>query len=603
METDSYMKNKTLITLAMGTLVVSAGALASETSATSGAGPVPDKIFFGGPIITMNDHGLMAEAVAIKNGRIIAVDSLNAIEAMTENSTERIDLEGKTMMPGFIDSHSHFLITGAITQSRVDLNPPPIGSVNGIDDIIAKLREQATQSDEATVVAGIGYDDTLLTEMRHPTKVDLDKVSTEVPVIIFHISGHLAVGNSRALAMTGITSNTPDPDGGHIERNEAGEPTGVMEGNAIKLLYALLPERTEDDWVAAIAKASEMWASAGFTTASDNLTSPNQIHFFKEALERGEQRIRVNYWPRVRTVEAVHAFPAVQSGTDISNGERMLVQGPVKFTIDGSPQGYTAHFSEPYSTQRAHDHADYRGFPYWEDRNEFFGIIEQLHREGYQLTIHGNGDQGIQDALDAYASAQRAHPRENTRHGIIHAQFSRPDQLVQMAALGISPSFFIGHTFYWGDRHKNVFVGPNRSSHMSPLRGALDQGVKFSLHTDTPVTPIDGIQMIWSAVNRISTSGDTIGEAQRIGTYEALKAITTNAAWQFFEEDIKGSIEPGKLADFVVLSDNPLTVSHVDPLAIKDIKVVQTIVGGNTVFQGETGSTVARHFPNQATAY
>ncbi len=272
-----------------------------------------------------------------------------------------------------------------------------------------------------------------------------------------------------------------------------------------------MPGKIDDDWVDAIAKASEMWAAAGFTTASDNLVSPDQIAYYKSALERGEHTVRVKFWPRVRSVEEVHAFPAVQSGTDLTDGERMLVQGPMKFTIDGSPRGYTAHFTQPYTTQRPQDDGDYRGFPYWDDRDVFFDIVEQLHSDGYQMAIHGNGDQGIQDVIDTYSAAQRAHPREDARHGIIHAQFSRSDQLTPMAALDISPSFFIGHTFYWGDRHKNVFSGPSRANHMSPLKEALDQGVRFSTHTDTCVTPIDGIQMIWSAVNRMSTGGDIIG--------------------------------------------------------------------------------------------
>lgn len=558
----------------------------------------PDKIYFGGPIVTMNDKALMAEAVAIKDGKIIAVDRLRTIESMTDDKTQRIDLKGKAMLPGFIDAHSHFLATGANSLTKVDLNSAPIGDVKNIDDIITKLKARVADTKEGGVILGAGYDDTLVTEMRHPTKEDLDKVSTEIPVIITHISGHLASANTKALAMAKINTDTKNPDGGRISKNKNGEPTGVMQGNATALLYSIIPASSENDWVDAIAKGSEIWAAAGFTSAADNFTSPDQIKYFKTALDRGKQTVRVNFWPRVRSVEAVHAFPAVQSGTDISDGKRMLVQGPVKFTIDGSPQGYTAHFSEPYTTQRPEDDGEHRGFAYWDDRDEIFDIIEQLHRDGYQLTIHGNGDQGIQDILDAYSAAQRAYPRKDARHGIIHAQFSRPDQLAQMAALDISPSFFIGHTFYWGDRHKNIFFGPNRANHMSPLQGALDKELIFSTHTDTYITPIDGIQMVWSSVNRMSTGGDTIGEDQRITPYEALKAITINAAWQFFEEDIKGSIEPGKLADFVILSGNPLTVAHVDPMKIKDIKVLETIVGGKTVFEGESSSIVAKQFPD-----
>ncbi len=590
------MPTNRLLTFAVTLPLIGAGAALAQDS-----GQTPDKIFFGGPIVTMNDSSLFAEAVAIKDGEIVAVDRRRTIEALAGDATERVDLKGHTMMPGFVDGHSHFLVTGTYSLSRVDLNPPPIGEITGIDALVAKLKERAEGAGAGAgeVITGMGYDDTLLAEMRHPTRDDLDRVSTEVPVVISHISGHLAVGNSKALEMAEITATTPNPDGGRIEKGDDGEPTGVMEGNARGLLDALIPEITEEEWVEGIANGSGMWAAAGFTTAADNLTSAAQIDLFKQALATGAQKVRVNVWPRVRSVEEVHEFPAVQSGSDLSDGARMLVQGPVKFTIDGSPQGYTANFSQPYTTQRPQDDGSYSGFPYWDDRDQFVDIVETLHREGYQLTVHGNGDQGIQDVIDAYAAAQKAHPREDARHGIIHAQFSRPDQLAQMAALGISPSFFIGHTFYWGDRHKNVFFGPHRAAHMSPLKGALEHGLRFSTHTDTYVTPIDGIQMIWSSVNRTSTSGDTIGADQRITPYKAMKAITIDPAWQFFEEDIKGTIEPGKLADFVILSDNPLSVGHLDPMKIKDIEVLETIVGGETVFEGATKSIVARHFEGQ----
>ncbi|MDN2566966.1 amidohydrolase [Aquibium sp. A9E412] len=581
------MSMKTLAGPVLGGLLLAGSPAAADA---------PDTIYFGGPIVTMKADALFAEAVAVRDDRIIAVDMLESVRAMADEETEMVDLEGRTLLPGFIDAHGHFLGAGMSALSYVDLNPPPIGTVTSIDDLVDRLGRAAGAADGDAVILGRGYDDTLLAEKRHPTRADLDRVSTEVPVVITHISGHLAVGNSAALARAGITAETADPDGGRIRKDAQGEPTGVMEGNANGLLRALAPAPDTADWVAAIGAASDMWAASGFTTASDNLVSPDQLALFRAALEAGEQTVRVNYWPRVRSVEAVRAFPAVTSGTDVSDGRLMLTQGPVKFTIDGSPQGYTAHFTQPYTTLREEDEAGYSGFPYWNDRAAFFEIVETLHRDGYQMTIHGNGDQGIQDVIDGYAAAQRAFPRDDARHGVIHAQFARPDQLDQMAALGITPSFFIGHTFYWGDRHKNVFFGPHRAAHMSPLAGARDRALRFSTHTDTPVTPIDGIQMLWSSVNRVSAGGETIGAGQRIDPLDALKAITVDAAWQVFEDDVKGTIEPGKLADFVILSDNPLSVGHADPDAIKDIKVLETIVGGRSVFEGETTSIVSRHF-------
>ncbi|WP_281827136.1 amidohydrolase [Jannaschia rubra] len=579
----------------MSRLLVSASVALLASTATAAYAQV-DRIYFGGDIVTMNDANLFVEAVAIEGDRITHVGRMVDIEALADDSTERVDLKGRTMLPGFIDPHGHFIAAGT-WGLQVDLNPPPIGTTTNMDQLVAKLTERADT--DAPVVLGTSYDDTLLAENRHPTREDLDKVSTTKPVIIRHISGHVSVANSKALEEAGITADTPNPDGGRIEKNEeTGEPTGVLEGNAGALVRDIVPETTREDELAAIRKAAELWTAHGFTTANDQPTEPEAIDLYREALESGDLSLRLIYWPRERTMEDAREYPAVTSGTDLTAGRNMIVSGPMKITVDGSPQGYTAHFSQPYMTQRPHDDGDYKGFSYWDDRDEFFDFVEDLHREGWQVTVHSNGDQGIQNTLDAFAAAQLAAPREDARHTIQHSQFTRPDQLNQMAALDVHPDFFIGHTFYWGDRHKNVFFGESRANHMSPLKGAYDHGLRPTTHTDTPVVPIDGIQMIWSSVNRMSTGGDIIGEDQRVPPLEAIKAITTNAAWQYFQEDLKGSIEPGKLADFVILSENPLSVGHLDPMKIKDIRVLETIVGGETVFEGETRSIVARQFPD-----
>ncbi|CTQ34759.1 amidohydrolase [Jannaschia rubra] len=579
----------------MSRLLVSASVALLASTATAAYAQV-DRIYFGGDIVTMNDANLFVEAVAIEGDRITHVGRMVDIEALADDSTERVDLEGRTMLPGFIDPHGHFIAAGT-WGLQVDLNPPPIGTTTNMDQLVAKLTERADT--DAPVVLGTSYDDTLLAENRHPTREDLDKVSTTKLVIIRHISGHVSVANSKALEEAGITADTPNPDGGRIEKNEeTGEPTGVLEGNAGALVRDIVPETTREDELAAIRKAAELWTAHGFTTANDQPTEPEAIDLYREALESGDLSLRLIYWPRERTMEDAREYPAVTSGTDLTAGRNMIVSGPMKITVDGSPQGYTAHFSQPYMTQRPHDDGDYKGFSYWDDRDEFFDFVEDLHREGWQVTVHSNGDQGIQNTLDAFAAAQLAAPREDARHTIQHSQFTRPDQLNQMAALDVHPDFFIGHTFYWGDRHKNVFFGESRANHMSPLKGAYDHGLRPTTHTDTPVVPIDGIQMIWSSVNRMSTGGDIIGEDQRVPPLEAIKAITTNAAWQYFQEDLKGSIEPGKLADFVILSENPLSVGHLDPMKIKDIRVLETIVGGETVFEGETRSIVARQFPD-----
>jgi predicted amidohydrolase YtcJ len=577
-----------------GTVAFSALLVAIATPALAEA----DKIYFGGDIVTMDRKKLFAEAVAIDEGRIIAVGRMSEVEALAGDTTERIDLQGKTMVPGFIDPHSHFLWAGTSKLYEVDLNPPPMGSVTGMDDLVARLSAWGDANPDAKVIVGSSYDDTLLSEKRHPTRQDLDRVSTDRPVIITHISGHVRVANSKALELAGVTADTPAPDGGRIEKGEDGQPTGVLEGGASALVAALGDPLTEAQQLAAIRAASEMWAASGFTTATDNIRDPAVVDLYRKALDSGDLSVRLEYWPRTTTIGDARKFPVVTSGTDLTGGRNMITQGPMKLGIDGSPQGYTAHFSQPYTTQRAQDDGHYRGYSYWDDRDAFFKYVETLHRDGWQMTTHANGDAGIQDAIDAYAAAQRAYPRKDARHTLQHAQFTRPDQLDQMQALGIMPSFFIGHTFYWGDRHRDIFFGESRTDHISPLKGAVDRGLIFTTHTDSSVTPIDGIQMLWSSVNRVSTGGEVIGTDERIDPLQALEAITINAAWQYFQEDLKGSIAPGKLADFVILSANPLTIGHLDPMKIKDIDVLETIVAGNTVFTGEKSSIVAQHFPD-----
>ncbi len=574
------------------------GALALLLSSTAALAQAsaPDAIYFGGDIVTMDDAALFAEAVAVEDGRITHVGRLREIQTLADAHTRMVDLQGHTMVPGFIDPHGHFLPTG-MNLATVDLTPPPMGTITTMDELVAALWEWAETHPDAPVIVGSSYDDTLLAERRHPNRRDLDRVSTDRPVVIVHISGHVNAGNSRALELAGIDADTPNPDGGRIVRDaETGEANGVMEGNARALLAAIIPPTSRADQLQAVRLASAMWASAGFTTATDNIFDPGVIDLYREALDTGDLPVRLTYWPRSMTLEGARGFPAIGPGYDASDGRQMISQGPIKLSIDGSPQGYTAHFSQPYMTQRPQDDGNYRGFPYWDDRDAFMDFVAALHAEGWQITVHGNGDQGIQDVLEAYANAQRLSPRADARHTIQHAQFTRPDQLDQMAALDVHPSFFIGHTFYWGDRHQDVFFGEHRAAHMSPLRGAYDHGLTPTTHTDSGVTPIDGIQMIWSSVNRMSTGGQVIGTDQRVTPLEALRAITINAAWQYFQEDRLGSIEPGKLADFVILSDNPLTLGHLDPMRIMEIRVLETIVGGETVFSGETESIVARHF-------
>jgi predicted amidohydrolase YtcJ len=251
----------------------------------------------------------------------------------------------------------------------------------------------------------------------------------------------------------------------------------------------------------------------------------------------------------------------------------------VKLFQDGSLQGFTGFLTAPYQTQPA-GKSDYVGYPA-RPRERLVESVRKYHRAGYQIAIHGNGDAAIDDILYAFRVVQQEMPRSDARHRIEHCQTPREDQLAAMKELGITPSFFVGHVYYWGDRHRDIFLGAERAAQISPLASALRHGLRFTVHNDTPVTPVNPLLLVWCSVNRLTKDGQVLGPEQRIGVFEALRAVTGDAAWQNFEEKTKGTIEPGKLADFVVLAENPLTVQSE---RLKDLEILQTIVGGQTVY-------------------
>jgi predicted amidohydrolase YtcJ len=271
--------------------------------------------------------------------------------------------------------------------------------------------------------------------------------------------------------------------------------------------------------------------------------------------------------------------PSLETTAARSSAPDQVRISGVKMFHDGSLQGLTGYLTAPYHTQ-PEGKSGYTGYPA-RPRERLAAMVLQYHRAGYQVAVHGNGDAAIDEILFAFREAQEKAPRGDARHRIEHCQTPREDQLAAMKELGITPSFFVGHVYYWGDRHRDIFLGPERAERISPLASALARDIRFTIHNDTPVTPVDPLLLVWCSVNRLTREGKVLGAEQRIGVFEALRAVTIDAAWQNFEEKTKGSIEPGKLADFVVLAENPLTVS---PEKLKDVQILETIVGGKTVF-------------------
>jgi predicted amidohydrolase YtcJ len=533
-------------------------------------------IYRGGPILTMDAAHRVVGALLVDGDRIAAVGSEAEIRSRADRESRVVELGGRALLPGFIDAHAHFPGAG-IFAVLLDLNSPPIGDVGNVETIVQRLRKRAERTPRKKWIVGMGYDDTLLAERRHPTRVDLDRASAEHPIAVWHISGHLAALNSAALERVGIDAETPDAEGGRIRRDpRTGEPDGVLEENDTHVLQPLLAPGLRDSW-RIVREASRRYLAAGVTTAQNGYATESQMKGLLRLSRLGLLPLRVVLWPGQETTEALLDGRFSFASPDPS----WIRVGAAKIIGDGSIQGYTGYLSAPYHVPPGDD-PDYRGYPTIA-REDLIRLVTRYHSEGLQVAVHGNGDACIDDILDAFEAAQRAHPRQDARHLVIHAQMARDDQLDRMADLGVIPSFFSLHTYYWGDRHREIFMGPERAARMSPARSAMDRGLRFTIHTDTPVVPMEPLRLVWAAVNRRSSSGAAIGEAQRIPPMQALRAVTIDAAYQHFEEEEKGSLEVGKLADLVILDRSPLD----EPERIDEIRVLETIVGGRTVYRAK----------------
>ena len=506
-------------------------------------------VYRNGTILTMDSGGSQAQALAVRGETILAVGSDAEIMALADQHTVVTDLRGRTMLPGFIDGHSHFVSAGLMAATQLDLSSPPVGGVKNIAEIKELIRAKAAETPKGEWILGFGYDDTGLEDKRHPLASDIDEVAPEHPVLLRHVSGHLSSCNSLALAKANYTKDTPDPVGGVIRRDEHGNPNGVLEEPpAREPVFRHIPAPTEADWMEGIKAACAAYTAKGVTTAQDGFTATGDWGALKRAHELGLLRNRVQILPGVSR----------------------------------SLQCYTGYLSNPYH-KVIYDLPDgpmWRGYP-MEPEQQFIEKVVGLHRQGWQLAIHGNGDDAIQMILNAYEEAQKRYPRADARHIVIHCQTVREDQLDRIKRLGVVPSFFVVHTYFWGDRHYEMFLGQDRAERISPLRSALKRGIPFSNHNDTFVTPIDPLLSVWSAVNRRTSGGRILGENQTIPVMDALRSVTSWAAYQACEERIKGSLEPGKLADFVILEANPLTVAKE---TIKDIGISATIVGDEVVY-------------------
>jgi hypothetical protein len=543
-----------------------------------------DTIYLNGQVITVNDDQPEASAIAVKAGVIIAVGDRADVAAFENATTQIIDLEGKTVVPGFFDPHGHLFQQG-IAAIVANLLPPPDGPIDDIPKLIDALKAWADTPAAAQIgwILGNGYDDSQLQEQRHPTRADLDQVSTEVPIAIIHQSGHLGVLNSKALELAGITADTPNPEGGIIRRQaNSNEPNGVLEETAfhevLLTTVAGAAKITAEDAINIARKGAETYARFGFTTAQEGRASQGVYEAIRAAGDAGILPIDVTVYVDYTLHPDLHTWDVSRSYTN-----QVRLAG-AKLSLDGSPQGRTAWLTQPYYRVSEGQPDDYNGYPTFADE-KVIALVSSAYENDMQLIVHSNGDAAIDQLILAAQEATKRHGKGDRRTTLIHGQTVREDQLDAMQALGLFPALFPAHVFYWGDWHRDVTMGPERANRISPTRSVLNRDMKVTIHTDSPVVLPHATRTIWSAVNRRTRSGDILGADQRLTPLEALKAMTIWSAYQHFEEDRKGSIEVGKLADLAVLSDNPLTV---DPTTIRDIEVLQTIKAGETIYAAAT---------------
>ncbi len=536
-----------------------------------------DVIYSGGDIVTVHEAQPGAEALAVKDGKILAVGSRADIErAHKGGATRSVDLAGRTLLPGFVDAHSHFNMALQVS-GWANVSSPPVGPVKNIPELLATLKAhagKAGQPKDAWVIA-YGYDANELAEKRDLTADDLDPVSPAVPVVVLHVSNHGAVLNSAALKHFKIHAGTPTPAGGVIARKPGSqEPAGLLMETAFLPIFASMPQPSEEAKFAAFKTAQLDYARNGYTTAQEGATHYADYELLRKAAERKLLFIDVVALPLMTDLKAFFGDKAAVFGS-YTNRLRL---GGVKLVTDGSPQGRTAYFTKPHLTDGPTGQKDWLGEPTL-PQEQYSQLIKTLVERKIQTYSHASGDAAIDMVLKGLAAAG-VKAADGRRDVVIHSQFMRPDHLDRYVELGLWPSFFTAHAFYWGDVHVTN-LGEARASFLSPLAAAKAKGLRFSNHTDYTIIPLDPGMPLWSAVTRLSRSGKVIGPDQRVDAATALKALTLDAAGQYHEDKAKGSLEPGKLADLVILDKNPLKVPAGE---LRTLKVLETIKEGVTIF-------------------
>lgn len=530
-------------------------------------------LYLGGPILTMAPSCPKAEALLVEDGAICGVGSIDELKGQAENALV-VDLEGQTLMPAFVDGHGHMAQAGLFMQEC------SLMGCNSYSDILERIRRFRSMRGltHGEVIRCVGYDPAILKEGKHPDGRLLDSLGFDNPIACLHISKHMGAYNTPAMKLCGIDNDYACSTlGGLVGRDEEGALTGYFEERAMDPFFAVLEKASDEEFERAVLDAQEYYFSHGITTIQDGTRcTKEQLACYERLAEAGRLKADVvvyldsdprdvNYW-----AEAL----ARHGNREYRNHLKI---GGIKLILDGSPQGCTAWMREPYEGD-----TDYCAYPLLPDE-KVRRILSGAVRAGLQPLAHCNGDAAAEQYVSCWEEVlkEEGHGAE-LRPVMIHAQLVGYDHLARMGALGMMPSFFVGHCYFWGDTHMKNFG--SRGSRISPVAKAIDEGLMYSFHQDTPVTPPDMLHTVWCAVNRLTRSGACVGPENRIGVYDALAGVTTGAAYGYFEEGRKGVLRTGAVADLVVLSQDPTAV---DPMKIRDIRVMRTIRQGETVYTAE----------------
>ena len=531
-------------------------------------GDIADLVFTGGTVHTVDANNTIAEAVAISDGRILAVGSDLDILATAGPSTERVALAGQSLLPGMIEGHGHFSGLGAV-QRQIDCKAPGMGSIAAL---VEAVRERAEMQTPGTWIYGRGYDQSRLAEKRHPGRVDFDAVAPNNPVLFTRTCGHIVAFNTKAMEEVGVTDTTPDPEGGRYDRDTAGKMTGVAYERA-NIPFRNVPPPPTDDLREHLLEANRLYLSAGCTSVQDaGGLFGSYMEQAQEMVLTGELNVRLYAFVTVNALD--HPLvPILDTGLHTGFGDERLRIGAFKVMTDGSSSGPSSSTREPYTS----DPSNY-GIAYWE-QEDLDNLIGRAHRAGWQCTVHAVGDAAIEQTLDAMKRAQAEFPRSGLRHRIDHCGILPPDLQQRVIEQSIVPS--MQPAFFWefGDGYIANY-GRHRADVMFPAGTLIDRGVVVAGGSDAPVTDHRPLLGISQAMTRTTQDGDVCGIDHAVTLDTAIRMHTINGAYASFEDHLKGSLEPGKLADLALLTED---LRDIDPQAVRDISVIRTYVGGELV--------------------